>query len=251
MYWSDIIRSPLVVNVKSAEGLATCPLPPPLCATARSQVNVSVGIGSRGTDMKIFPLIMLLQLVSYVSVSGPAERSPDSVVRELYQQVVARRPLGIPWGADKAAVRPFLSKKLIQRLDVAQTCEDDYFRQHTDKDSKPAFAWLETGLFSGANEEAIPSAAVVERTELQKDRSFHVYVQLTYKESFETYGRPPDPANTFNWHVVAVAISDGGRFVVDDILLFKDDSKKIASRLADSFPGCDGSHWVGDKMRGR
>ncbi len=191
---------------------------------------------------------MLSQLISFVSPNATAERSPDSVARELYQQVVARRPLGIPKGADKEAIWPFLSKGLIQKLDAAQACENDYFRQYTDKDSKPGFSWLETDLFSGANEKAIPSAAAVERTKLQKDGSFHVYLRLTYRESYETYGRPPDPANTFNWHVAAVVISEGGRFVVADVLLFEDNSMKVESRLSEYFSGCEGQHWVGDKM---
>jgi hypothetical protein len=191
------------------------------------------------------PLIVLLLLVSFVFPNAPVDPSPDAVVRELYKQVVARRPLGIPKGADKEAIWPFLSRGLIQRLDTAQACENDYFRQHTDKDSKPGFDWLETDLFSGANEKAIPSEAVVERTKPQKDGSFHVYLRLTYRESYETYGRPPDPANTFNWHAAAVVISEGGRFVVDDVLLFKDDSTKIESRLSDSFSGCDGARWIG------
>jgi hypothetical protein len=182
----------------------------------------------------------------FSSASLPSVHA-DSVVRELYQQVVARKPLGIPKSADKETIWPFLSKGLKQRLDAAQACEDDYFRQHTDKDSKPGFDWLEASLFSGANERGIPATAVLERTEREKDGSSRVYVRLTYKESFETYGRPPDPANTFHWHVAAATISEGGRFVVDDVLLFEDDSMKIASRLADSFPGCEGSRWVGDK----
>jgi hypothetical protein len=194
---------------------------------------------------------MLLQLVSYISPSVTAGRSPGSVVRDLYQQLVVRRPLGIPKGADKAAIWPFLSKGLIRRLDAAQTCEDDYFRQHKGEEGKPRFGWLETGLFSGANERGIPAEAVVERTKPQKDGSFHVYVRLTYKESSETYGRTPDPANKFHWHVAAVVISEDGRFVVDDVLLFKDESTKTESRPAVSFPGCDGSRWIGDKMSGR
>ena len=201
--------------------------------------------------MKILRLIMLVQLVNYVSPSAPAEHSPDSVVRELYQQVVARRPIGIPKGADKEAITPILSKGLIRRFDAAQSCEDDYRRQHAGEGGKPGFSWLESGLFSGENERGLPSAAALERTEPRKNGSFRVHVRLTYKESFETYGRPPDPANTFHWDVAAVVISEGGRFVVDDILLFKDDSTKIASHLADSFSGCDGPRWTADKMRGR
>jgi hypothetical protein len=196
-------------------------------------------------------LIVLLQLVSFVFPNAPVDPSPDSVVRELYQQVVARRPLGIPKGEDRAALRPFLSKRMIQKLDAAQSCEDDYLRQRPDKNGKPAFGWLETGLFSGSNEWAIPDAAVVERTEQTKDGTFRVYVRLTYKESFETYGKPPDPAHTFDWHIAAVVITEERRFVVNDVLLFNDDSTKISSRLTDSFAGCDGPRWVGIKAKGR
>ena len=198
--------------------------------------------------MVFTPLILLLLPVSYVSRSGTAERSPESIVRELYQQVVARRPLGIPKGEDKAAIWPFLSRGLIRSLEAAQACEDDYSRQHAGADGKPGFGWLETGLFSGANERGVPATAAVERTDPGKDGSSHIYVLLTYKESFQTYGRPPDSANTFHWHVVAVVILESGRFVVEDVLLFTDASEKIESHLARSFPGCDGSRWIGDKM---
>lgn len=195
--------------------------------------------------MELFALIILLHHVMYVLPNAAADQSPDSVVRKLYQQVVARRPLGIPRGEDKAALWSFLSTRLIQKLDAAQACEYDYLRQTPNKDGKPPFGWLESGLFSGPDERAIPSSAAVERTVRMKDGTFRVYVRLTYKETFETYGRPPNPANTFDWHVAAVVISEGGRFVVRDILLFEENSTKITSRLTESFHGCNGPHWVG------
>jgi hypothetical protein len=191
------------------------------------------------------PLIVFLQLVSFILPNAPIDQPPDSVVRELYHQIVARRPLGVPKGEDKAALWPFLSKGLIQKLDAAQSCEDDYLRQSPSERGKPAFGWLETGLFSGSDKRAIPAAASVERTETMKDGAFRVFVRLTYKESFETYGKPPDPTHTLNWRVAAVVITEGRRFVVNDALLFKDDSTRIASRLTDSFAGCDGPRWVG------
>lgn len=196
--------------------------------------------------LKLCYLMILVQLLGYVSTAGAAAPQPDAVVRKLYRQVVARRPLGIPRGGDKAAIWPLLSKGLVRRFEVAQACENDYVRQHAGQDGKPEFAWLELGLFSGANEEAIPAAAVVKRTEPQDHGSFRVYVRLTYKESFETYGRPPDPANVFHWQVAAIVIPEGGRFVVDDILLFKEDSMEIESRLSNTLTlGCDGPRWVG------
>lgn len=197
--------------------------------------------------MKLRPFILFLLLVSCLSPGGIANSSPDSVVRELYKEVVVRKPLGIPKGADRAALSAFLSKGFLRRLDEAQACEDDYLRQNGSEGGKPAFGWLETGIFSGSNERGLPAAAVVERTQRQKDGSSYVYVRLTYKESFETHGKPPNPANTFHWDVAAVVISESGKFFVNDVLFFKDDSNTIESRVSDSFLGCDGSRWVGGK----
>jgi len=198
--------------------------------------------------MRLSLLIILLLAVDGIPLPGIAADSPQTTVRGLYQQIVARKPIGIPKKADKVAIRPFLSEGLIRRLEAAQACETDYIHTHAGSDAKPAYPWLETGLFSGANEKGIAAEAVVEHAVKQKNGSVLVYVRLTYKESFETYGKPPDPANRFNWRVAAVVTFEGGRSVVDDILFFKDDSAKIDSRLTDSFAGCDGPRWVGGNM---
>ena len=55
----------------------------------------------------------------------------EAVVVNLYKQVVLRRPLGIPMGADRQAISPFLSRGLIGRSNAAQTCANDYYRQHS------------------------------------------------------------------------------------------------------------------------
>jgi hypothetical protein len=199
------------------------------------------------SNMGLRLFIMFMLAGSYVFSNGSAADSPKSVVRELYQQIVARRPLGIPKREDKAAIWPYLSKGLIHRLETAQACEDSYFQQHAGEDGKPGFNWLEVNLFSGGNEQAIPSSAVVERTVTQKEGSLRVYVRLTYKESFETYGKPPNPANKFNWRVAPKVVLQQGHPVVDDVLFFKDDSTQVDSRLSDSFTGCDGPRWVGDR----
>lgn len=191
-------------------------------------------------------LVCLFVPIIVVAQDTSTRPRPASVVSALYRQVVALKPLGIPKGPDKAAIYPFLSKGLTRTLETAQRCEDDYFRRHHGENEKPAFYWLESGLFSGENEQAIPVAAKVRRSERQKDGSFHVVVQLAYKESFETYGRSPDPTE-FHWDVVAVVAAENERFVVDDILLLDDDSKKVESRLTTSFTQCNGPHWVGDK----
>lgn len=196
--------------------------------------------------MKLSWMMILVQLVGCVCTSTASERQPDAVVRKLYDQVIARHPLGIPKGLDRAAIWPLLGKQLTQRLETAQACESDYIRQHANKDSKPEFRWLESGLFSGSNEEALPAEAVVERTDQQQDGSFQVYVRLAYKGDGSA-----DPANTFHWETAVNVISEGGQFVVNDIFLFKDDSTEVRSRLSDSFVGCAGSRWIGQKAKAK
>ncbi len=143
-------------------------------------------------------------------------------------------------------ITPYLSKRLVSRLDTASACEKDYFRLHHDPDSKPPFDWLEFGLFSGAWEEALPAAFHVERTQQEKDGSFSVYLRLTYKETWATYGRAPNPEGTFRWHITVLVVPENGHFVVDDVIYLKDESRDSESRISQILTrGCDGSRWVG------
>ena len=187
--------------------------------------------------MKLFCVKFLCELLCFGVLAAAAEHKPEAVVRKLYHQVVTRHPLGIPKEADKKAIWPFLSRGAIRRLETAQACEADYNRQHAGDSGKPEFGWLERGLFSGENEQALPAAAVVEQTEQEKDQSFLVYVRLTYSSAV------PDPS--FYWKVAARVILERGRWVVDDIIFFKEDSMDVRWRLSYPFPRCDGSHWVG------
>lgn len=92
---------------------------------------------------------------------------------------MARHPIGIPEGADMKIFAPYLSKALLHRIDVAVACAANYDRQYPDPNSKPPFAWLEAGLFSGDDEQASPHAFHIERTQAENDGSFRVDVRLT------------------------------------------------------------------------
>jgi hypothetical protein len=197
----------------------------------------------RGKSVKQIIVMILLPCVVYVSPGMDAGHQPDSVVRKLYHEVVARHPLGIPEGADKAAIWPFLSKGLIGKLEKAQACEADYFRQHAGDTDKPGFVWLESGLFSGEDELALPDEAVVEHVKPQNDGSFQVYVRLGYRDA-----GAPNPEK-YHWLVATRVIRESGHFVVDDVIWFKDDSRQISWRLSQTFVGCQGTHWVGNHTR--
>jgi hypothetical protein len=162
----------------------------------------------------------------------------DALVNSLYEQVVARHPLGIPYGADMKVFAPYLSKTLLHRFDLNNACFADWRKQNPDPSLKPPIGLIENGLFSGGNEEAEPQAFHVERIEAGKEGSSRVYVKLTL-------GDPPD--KPLVWYVAVVVVREKGRPVVDDVLYLKDKNGEVESRLSkDLSSGCDGARWVGE-----
>jgi hypothetical protein len=88
---------------------------------------------------------------------------PEALVRNMYKEVVARHPLGVPGSAAFQVFKPYLSRTLLDRIKVNIACQDDWGRKHPDPDSKPPF--LEFGLFSGDNLRAEPSSFQIEKVE--------------------------------------------------------------------------------------
>lgn len=186
------------------------------------------------------PLFTVLVWGQGTPQSKPAlsPNQSEKLVSSLYKQVVTRRPLGVPSGADMKAFAPYLSKALRHRFDINNACLVDWRKQNPDPSLKPPVGLIENGVFSGANEEAEPQVFYVERTESEKDGSARVYVRLTV-------GDPPN--KPLVWYVAAVVVREDGRPVVDDVLYLTGENGEIKSRLSkDLSSGCDGPRWVGE-----
>jgi hypothetical protein len=142
----------------------------------------------------------------------------------------------------------------VRRLDALQACEDDYYRRNEKKleseQLKPSIGWIESGLFSGENEQALPAEATITRIEPAGTGRFRAYLQFTYRDTFETYGRPPDDSNTFRWTGVVLVVSEGDHYAVDDYVPIDLDSGKPLTALSANFPECRGNRWVGLKGPG-
>jgi hypothetical protein len=169
-------------------------------------------------------------------------------VGQLYGEIVATHPLGIPTGARMAAIQPFLSKRLSAQLRTAKACEVDYIAQrHPAADKKAKPTWLKSGLFSGDGNRALPVSAWPVREGRQEDGSFLVSVNLftqTIDLGNGLKGGASSPTGA--WSVRAKVISEDGQFVVDDVRLFDGAATDGPSRLlSESFAGCEGAHWVG------
>jgi hypothetical protein len=162
---------------------------------------------------------------------------PEAFVQGLYQQVVARKPLDIPWGEDWKVFAPYFSNTLLHRFDVYDACMDDWDKQNPNTTDKPP-GLIEFDIFSGSSEEADPVAFQIERSETEKDGSVHVLVRLQWH----------DAKYTEIWRVADILTRENGRLVLDDIIFLRDPKRaddvdtRLSKLLTD---GCDGPHWVG------
>ena len=110
----------------------------------------------------------------------------------------------------------------------------------------------ESGIFSGGDERTGPRAFDVERTQAEKDGSVRVYVRLAW---WEAPVNKPDRWHVsqdkpYIWHVAPVVVQENGRYVVDDVIYLKDETRQgdVDWRLSQSLSyGCDGPRWVGYK----
>jgi hypothetical protein len=198
--------------------------------------------------------MLTLFLLFILAAPASDSSSPINVVRAFYDQIIKLHPIGIPTGEAKRALWPLLSSRLAQRLDALQACEDDYYRRNKKKleseQLKPSIGWIESGLFSGENEQALPAEVTITRIEPAGAGRFRAYLQFTYRDTFETYSRPPDDSNTFRWTGIVLVVSEGDRYAVDDYIPINHDSGKPLAVLSEGFPECRGNRWVGLKGRG-
>jgi len=192
--------------------------------------------------MKPLRCILALQFATTLALGQAAHQSdppnqPQALTRSLYQQVIARHPIGIPRGADMTAIAPYLSTTLLHRINLAYACEGDFFRHNPDPRSKPAFEWLELGLFSGDDEQASPNTFRIQSTQFGTDGTVRVSVKLTHQEK--------PPYRPSSWRVAAVLTRESDQYVVDDVIYLRNGNHGADYRLSQALAwGCDGPHWI-------
>jgi hypothetical protein len=167
------------------------------------------------------------------NVSQPAL----DAVRVVYTHITRYRPIGIPQGRVKEALRPLLSNRLVQELDSLQACEDDYYRRYGDilraNQYKPATPWLEEGLFSGPVEAAGPRKFSILSSRAIGDNRVDVHLRFT-----------GDPASSDHFDGVATMVLENNRWVIDDFVAMYGNDELL--RLSVGYPECKGGQWVGE-----
>lgn len=170
-----------------------------------------------------------------LQVRNNPPRSALEAVRQFYTYITRYRPLGIPSGRAKKALRPLLSKRLAHQLDSLEACDEDYYRRYGEilraKTYKPATPWLEDGLFTGPNDAATPPKfRILSSRSIGKNR---VDVLIAFKEDWgDSEGD-------------VTAILENGRWVIDDyVAMYGNDELR---HLSAGYPECKGGQWLGER----
>ena len=180
-----------------------------------------------------------------LQVRNNAPRSSLDSVRAFYKIITRYQQLGIPYGREKGALRPLLSKRLAQQLDRLGACDADYYRRYGKilraKTYKPATPWLEEGLFTGPNDAATPRIFRILGSRAIGDNRVDVELGFTTKQTYSPdLGLPP----SYDHHEgVVTAILENNRWVIDDyVAMYENDELQ---RLSAGYPECKDNHWVG------
>lgn len=147
------------------------------------------------------PFITILawgQSTSQIKYFGQPD-STDAVVRSFYAQVVARHPLGIPYGADMEVFGPYLSKHLHHELALSDACFKDWKRKNPDPSLKPTIGLIENGIFSWGDVRAEPKSFQIEKSEREKSSSTRVFVKLIWGDPLDT---------PVVWHVAVMVVRE-------------------------------------------
>jgi len=187
---------------------------------------------NRGVEMKCLRCIVLMFLATAWVIGQPAHtaqpatsvNTPEIMVKSLYHDVVARAPSGLLYGSNMRIFAPYLSRSLLRKIEAARACERDWLQQNRGRMVKAPFFWSEAGIFTGPTERTSPGDFHIESTQAEKNGAFRVIVSFTY--------RPIDGSGS--WHVTVLVVREDGRFVVDDVIFPKDETRDVDLTLSKS-----------------
>jgi hypothetical protein len=155
-------------------------------------------------------ILLAMQLLPCARAQSSAPVGPEEVVAGLYAQVVARHSVGIPSDVDLKRLAPFLSQELLTRFTQASVCMNDWYVKGARAGEKPEISWTDLRPFAGEflDGEGGPDGFKLEKSEIEKDGSVRVFLQVTVKTS---QGHP------YSTPVDAILIRENGHYAVDDV----------------------------------
>jgi len=142
---------------------------------------------------------------------------------------------------------PLLSKRLAQKLDSLEACDEDYYRRYGEilraKTYKSATPWSEAGLLAGPVDAATPRIFRILGSRAVGENRVDVELGFTTRQTYS----PDLGLSPSHDHVegVVTAILENSRWLIDDyVAMYANDELQS---LSAGYSECQGGLWVGEK----
>ena len=153
--------------------------------------------------------------------------TPHALVQKFCAAYVKQHEYGLLEGKDRRTIAPFLTARLLRRLDDAHACQRDWFR-HQPKDTTDKPPFVDCCLFSSVPD-GMPTSFAVGAAEGMADGRTKVVI------NFAREG--------IHWRDAAIVRKENGRYAIDDFVY---DLDRDAALLSTSFKECRAGRWVGE-----
>ncbi len=132
----------------------------------------------------------------------PPTSSPQSGAQDFYAAYLSSPAGGVPYGRQRARLRPYLSDRLNMLLDLAGRAEERHARRTRGREPPLMEGDIFTSLFEGASRFEVMRCRVTDARSICR-------VSLVYNEPRS------EPAH---WQDQTMLVRERGRWVVDDVL---------------------------------
>ncbi len=172
-----------------------------------------------------------------------AAAAPETVAKD-FLTAYLKQPPSVDNFAGARALAPHLSARLRKVLADAESCQADWQRQQPKGSTdKPPFVDC---CFFASSPEGLPTSFALATPQALPDGRQRVTVTYTFAEAPGTYEDPNHKLESWSWRDALVLTAEGGGFVVDEFLSERD-APAAPSKLSESFGGCRGAKWIGER----
>ena len=177
-------------------------------------------------------------LAAMLLAAAVAASTPEALVTRFCAAYVhgdagASGLLGV--GNARAAMAPYLSRRLLRLLDDTQSCQQDWIR-HQPKDDDQEVPFGECCLFSSTSE-GLPASFRIGNSERMSDGRIRVVIHYEWKSD-----QNGDP---LRWRDAAIVTKEEGRYVIDDFVYDVDHEPTLLSKNIAA--ACRGRKWIGKR----
>jgi hypothetical protein len=188
---------------------------------------------------------MILTATAVLMLAGVAPPTGEATVQEFLTAWLSGERLAFSHLKNARALAKFYTKHLQRVLDDADACQANWGEQQPpDSTDKPPF--VDCCIFA-SSPEGMPNSFRIDHTVPLANGRTKVFVEFTFVDTPVGDRRSAREPESWRWLDAVIVARVGGRYLIDDFIYVSRYQGEPDLYLSESFEGCRGAKWVGDK----